>query len=178
MTTSPSLSQRTGTRIVVALMLAGSLAGCGAADAGLQRGAARQLQEHVLSVSKAAAANDHAAALTGLDALEAEVAAGVGRGSISEDRRRRIMTNAAAVRADLTAIINAAAETAKAAKAAEVAAAAAAAKAAAAKAAKVKADAEAAAKAAQQNAAPIIVAPAPAPEPGPGKGNKGKGRNG
>jgi hypothetical protein len=170
--------------MVIALVLAGALTGCGPDDTGLQRDTAHQFQEHVLGVSKAAAANDHAAALTGLDALEAEVASAADSGHISEDRRRRIMTNAAAVRADLTTVINAAAEAAKAAEeasAAEEAAAAeeasAAEEAAAAEAAKAQADAEAAAKAAQENTAPVNLAPAPAPAPDHGKGNAGKGKN-
>lgn len=172
MTMFPSLSQRTGACMVIALVLAGALTGCGPDDTGLQRDTAHQFQEHVLGVSKAAAANDHAAALTGLDALEAEVASAADSGHISEDRRRRIMTNAAAVRADLTTVINAAAEDAKAAEEASAAE-----EAAAAEAAKAQADAEAAAKAAQENTAPVNLAPAPAPAPDHGKGNAGKGKN-
>ena len=177
MTFARSRSQRTGNRsacLAVALVLAGSLAACGPADTGLQRDTAHQLQELVLGVSKAAAAADHAAALKGLDNLEADVASAAGSGHISEERRRNIMTSAAAVRADLAAAIDAAAEAAKAAKAEAAAAAQAAA------ADKVKADAEAAAKAAQENAAPVLVAPVPAPAPAPApeqaRGNEGKGK--
>lgn len=164
-------NQRPGTRrtaIAVALVLAASLAGCGPADTGLQRDAAHQLQEHVLVVSKAAAGSDHAAALKGLAELEAEVMSASGNGQISEQRRRRIMTSVAAVRADITAAIEAAAVAAKAAAAAKTAAAE-----------KAKAESEAAAKAAQETTAPVIVVPPPAPvtAPGQGKGKQGKGQS-
>ncbi|MCU1516361.1 MAG: hypothetical protein JWQ75_1082, partial [Pseudarthrobacter sp.] len=79
----------TGARAAVvaaALVLAGAFTGCAPADTGLQRGAATQLQERVLGVSQAAAANDHAAALAGLDSLEADVATAVRFGQVSEDR--------------------------------------------------------------------------------------------
>ncbi|MET1089269.1 MAG: hypothetical protein ABWY04_19470 [Arthrobacter sp.] len=199
MTALPDSSRPMGARAAVmaaALMLAGSFTGCAPADTGLQRGAAVQLQERVLGVSQAAAANDHAAALAGLVSLEADVATAVRFGQVSEDRRRTIVTSIAAVRADLTAAVEAAAAAAKAAEeAAAAAAAAAAAKAAeeaaaaaaAAEAEKAKADAEAAAAAAQVNVAPVVVpapapvqAPAPArgstPDQGKGKEDKGKGK--
>jgi hypothetical protein len=165
-------------QVATALALAVSLAGCGPAETGLQRDAARQLQERVQGVSQAAAAKDHAGALLALDRLEADLASASGDGRVSEERRRRIMTIVIAVRADLRAAIEAA-ETAAAAKtAAETAAAAAAA------AEKAKADAEAAGKAAQEAAAP---APLPEPVPaqeqakgsdGKGSAGKGKGKNG
>lgn len=153
-------------RLAAALMLAASLASCAPAETGLQRDAARQLQERVLSVSQAAAANDPAAALQALDALEAELSTAAGEGKVSEERRRTIMTVVTAVRADLTSALEAAA----AAKAAEEAAAA-----------EARAEAEATAKASQEAAAPVPPAPArdPAPEPAPGgndKGNEGKGK--
>lgn len=168
-----------------ALVLAVSLTACGFNDSGLQRDAASQLQQYVLTVTQAAAANDHAAALQALDVLEADLASAAGNGKVSEDRRRTITTSIAAVRADLTAAVEAA--KAAAAKAAEEAAAAAAAASAAAEAEAEKARAEAAAStdAAQDSAAPV---PAPVPAPGPaqqqeqdqGKGSEGKakGKNG
>ncbi len=105
MTLTRSRSRRTGARgacLAAALVLVASLAACGPADTGLQRDTAHQLQEQVLGVTKAAAANDHAAALTVLNKLEADVAAAAGSGHISEERRRRITTSIAAVKADLT----------------------------------------------------------------------------
>jgi septal ring-binding cell division protein DamX len=143
--------------IAAALLLAAALAGCGPANTGLQQGAARQLQERVLGVSQAAAGSDHAAALKGLESLEADLGAAATNGQVSEDRRRSILAAVAAVRADLEA----AAATAEAAKAAEEAAAA------------EKAKADAAAQAAQQETA----APAPAPAETPrGSAGKGKGK--
>lgn len=164
--------------LAAALVLAASLAGCGPAEAGLQRDTARQLQERVLSVSQAAAVNDHAAALKELDSLDADVAAAAGRGQMSEDRRRTIMTNIAAVRADLHAAVEAAIAEAKAAEEASAAAAAAEAQAEAERA--RAAEAEAAAKAAQQATEQVVPAPIPEPAPAPGpaggKGNEGKGK--
>ena len=138
-----------GLAAAAALLLAGSLAACGPANTGLQHDAARQLQERVLGVSQAAAANDPASGLAALDGLEADLAAAVGNGQVSEDRRRSIMTAAAAVRADL-----AAAKSAADAAAAEAAA----------------AQQKAAAEAAQTTPAPA------APAPADGKGNDGKGK--
>ena len=138
-----------GVAAAAALLLAGSLAACGPADTGLQHDAARQLQQRVLGVSEAAAANDPAGGLAALDGLEADLAAAVGNGQVSEDRRRSIMTAAAAVRADL-----AAAKSAADAAAAEAAA----------------AQQKAAAEAAQTTPAPA------APAPADGKGNDGKGK--
>ena len=119
MTRFQSTGRRTGSRGVgfaAALVLAASLAGCGPADTGLPRDTARQLQELVLGVSQAAAANDHSAALRTLDSLEADVTTAAGSGRVSEERRRSIMTSITAVRADLTAAIDAAAAAAKAAE--------------------------------------------------------------
>ena len=144
------LPRARGLAAAAALLLAGSLAACGPANTGLQHDAARQLQERVLGVSQAAAANDPASGLAALDGLEADLAAAVGNGQVSEDRRRSIMTAAAAVRADL-----AAAKSAADAAAAEAAA-------------------------AQQQAAAAEAAqttPAPAdPAPAEGKGNEGRGK--
>lgn len=159
----------------VGVLLAVSLTGCVPAETGLQRDAARQLQQRVLGVSQAAAADDHAAALQSLDGLEADLATASSNGQVSEDRRRSIMATITAVRADLTAAIEA---TAAAAKAAEEAAAAAAA----AEAEKARADAEAEMTAAQEVTAPVVQAPAPVQEPGSGQGKdnegKAKGKNG
>jgi hypothetical protein len=171
--------------LAAAVMLAASLAGCGPAETGLQRDTARQLQERVLSVSQAAAANDHAAALKELDSLEADVTAAASSGQVSEDRRRTITTNIAAVRADLQAAVETAVAEAKAAEEAAAAAAAAEAQAQAeAERARAAAEAEAAAKAAQEAGQQVVPAPvpepAPAPAPGPAEGKgegKGKGKN-
>lgn len=169
-------------RVAAALALAVSLAGCGPAETGLQRDAARQLQERVLGVSQAAAANDHPTALQKLDSLEAELTSASSKGRVSEERRQRIMTIIAAVRADLAAAIEAAETAAAAKKAAEATAVAE----------QAKADAEAEGKAAQENASTVV--PAPVPEQAPaqeqgksaedkgsgekGNGGKGRGKNG
>lgn len=146
-----------------ALLVAGSLAACGPRDSGLEQETARQLQERVLAVSQAAAGNDPAAALSALDSLEADLAAEMGSGSVSEDRRLSITTAAAAVRADLN---EAGAATAAAeARAAEEAAAA-----------QRQADADAAAEAAKSFPAPV--APAPAEDKGNDNKGKGKGKDG
>jgi hypothetical protein len=158
-----------------ALLVAGSLAACGPADSGLKRDTAAQLQQHVLTVSQAAAGNDPTEALNALAALEADLAAATSNGAVSDARRRSIVTAVAAVRADLN-------EAAAAAKAAEDAAAAA----------KVAEDAAAvqrqaeAAAAAATSVAPAAVAPAPAPAPeqapapaqNNGKAGKAKGKDG
>ena len=146
-----------GLTAAAAVLLAGFLAGCGPAGTGLQRDAARQLQEQVLSVSQAAANNDPAGGLAALDTLEADLASAVGNEQVSEERQRSITTAAAAVRADLTAAKAVADATA--ARAAEDAAAAQK---------QAEADAAAAAK----------VAPAPAsPSSDEGRGNKGKDKD-
>jgi hypothetical protein len=148
-----------GLTAAAALMLAGSMAACGPAETGLQRDTARRLQERVLGVSQAAAANDPSGGLAALDSLEADLSSAAGTGQVSEERRRSIMTAAAAVRANLTAAKDLA--DAAAAKAAEDAAAA-----------QKQAEADAAAAEAAK------VAPVPAtPAPTDGKGNKGKGKD-
>ena len=156
-----------------ALVLAGSLGACGPADTGLERGAAGQLQQRVLSVTQAAAANDPAAALQALDSLEGDVASATSNGQVSEDRRRTIMTSIAAVRADLAAAVQAA-EAAAAAAAQEAEAAAAAAAEA------EKATAEESSEAAQGGTAtvPAPVQEGPAQEQGKGSDGKGKGKKG
>lgn len=153
-------------------MLAASMAGCAPADTGLQPDTARHFQELVLGVSQAAAANDHPAALTALESLEADVASAAGSGQVSEERRRAIMTSITAVRTDLTTAIQAAAEAAAKAREQEAAAAAAA------EAEKARAEAEAAAKAAQEQVSVVPPpAPVPAPAPEPARGSEGKGKN-
>ncbi|MFB8371069.1 hypothetical protein ACFC25_17110 [Pseudarthrobacter sp. NPDC055928] len=167
--------RRAGTRgagFAAALMLAASMAGCAPADTGLQPDTARHFQELVLGVSQAAAANDHPAALTALESLEADVASAAGSGQVSEERRRAIMTSITAVRTDLTTAIQAAAEAAAKAREQEAAAAAAA------EAEKASAEAEAAAKAAQEQVSVVPPpAPVPAPAPEPARGSEGKGKN-
>lgn len=143
-----------------ALMLAATMAGCAAPDAGLQRETARQLQERVLSVGQAAAGKDNAAALQALERLESDLSAASASGRVSEDRRRTIMTAVAAVRADLTA-----AEAQARAAAADAAA-------------QAKADADAAEKAARETSVPVVPAPAPAEDNAKGNAGKGKGKDG
>jgi hypothetical protein len=143
-----------GLTAAAALLLAGSLAACGPAETGLQRDTARQLQERVLGVSQAAAANDLSGGLAALDSLEADLASAMGTGQVSEERRLGIMTAAAAVRTDLTAAKDLA--DAAATKAAE--------------------DAAAAQKQAEADAAAAQAAKV-APAPTDGKGNKGKGKD-
>jgi hypothetical protein len=147
-----------------ALLLAGALAACGPADSGLKQDTAAQLQQRVLKVSQAAAGNDPTGALDELTALEADLAAATGDGSVSDDRRRSIVTAVAAVRADLNDVL--AAEAAAARTAEEAAAA------------QRQAEADAAAANAANNAAPAPVAPAPAPAQNNGKPGKGKGKDG
>jgi hypothetical protein len=143
------------------LLAAGMLSGCGTADTGLHREAARQLQARVLEVTQASSQNNPAAALKALEGLEAELEAAQAEGRISEERRRSITTIATAVRADLDEAI-AAAGKAAADKAAEE---------------------ERIAKetAAAQATAPAVETPAPAPAPAPEvsagkKDNEGKGK--
>lgn len=147
-----------GLTAATAVLLAVSLAACGPAETGLQRDSARQLQERVLRVSQAAAANDLSGGLAALESLEADLASAVGSGKVTEERRRSITTAAAAVRADLTAAKSEA--DAAAAKAAEDAAA-------------TQKQAEADAAAAE--AAKVATAPASSSSD-EGKGNKGKGK--
>ena len=139
-----------------ALIAALLLGGCAAAETGLQRDAARQLQARVLEVTQASSQNDPTAALKALEGLEAELANAQAKGDISDERRRSITTIATAVRADLTEAI--------------------------AKAEQARARAEEAARqAAEQAASP---APSPAQDtpaaatPGPPAGTQPSGQNG
>ncbi|MFX1818339.1 hypothetical protein PV768_00960 [Pseudarthrobacter sp. CC4] len=136
------------------LLAAGLLSGCGTADTGLQRSAARQLQARVLEVTQASSQDNPAAALKALEGLEAELEAAQTGGRISEERRRSITTIAAAVRADLNDAVAAAAAD----KAAEQAA----------------KETQAA-----ETRAPAVETPAPAPVPETSTGkkdNEGKGK--
>ena len=142
------------------LLAAGLLTGCGTADTGLHREAARQLQARVLEVTQASSQNNPAAALKALEGLEAELDAAQSERRISEERRRSITTIATAVRADLTEAI--AAEKAAADKAAEE-------------------ERIAKESAAAQATAPAAGTPAPAPAPAPEgsnskRDNAGKGK--
>lgn len=153
----------------VGIVFAVALTGCGPAGNGLQPDAGRQLQQRVLDVSQAAAADDHAGALQTLDGLATELAAAAGSGQVSAERRRTITTAITAVRADLTAALDAA-------QAAATAAAETAAAAAAVEDARAKADAEVAATAAQESSALVVPAPLPAQESGSGQGKAGAGK--
>ncbi|HET7782839.1 hypothetical protein [Pseudarthrobacter sp. GA104] len=138
------------------LLAAGLLSGCGTADTGLQRSAARQLQARVLEVTQASSQDNPAAALKALEGLEAELEAAQTGGRISEERRRSITTIAAAVRADLNDAVAAAAADKAAAE-------------------------EQAAKETQaaETRAPAVETPAPAPVPETSTGkkdNEGKGK--
>ena len=147
------------------VLLANTLAGCAPAPE-LDHDAARQLQSTVLAVTEAAAANDPAAALKGLDELVLKLDEAAARGEVSFKRHQSIRKSVDTVRADLNAR-QAEAEAARVAAEQEAAAQAAAAAAAAA------AQAEAAAAAAAAQAPPPAVAPAPPANNGKGKG-KGK----
>ena len=142
------------------LLAAGLLTGCGTADTGLRREAARQLQARVLEVTQASSQNNPVAALKALEGLEAELEAAQAEGRISEERRRSITTIATAVRADLNEAI--AAQKAAADKAAEE-------------------ERIAKESAAAQASAPAVETPAPAPAPAPEgsnskRDNAGKGK--
>lgn len=89
---------------VSALILAGLLTGCALAETGLQAEAARQLRAKVLDVSRAAAAEDTGAALKALDTLTDDLEANAAKGELTDERKRRISTVIAAVKADLTTV--------------------------------------------------------------------------
>jgi hypothetical protein len=144
--------------LVGAVLLTATLAGCAPAPE-LDRGAARQLQNQVLAVTEAAAANDPAASLKHLDELVLKLDDAAARGEVSFKRHQSIRKSVDSVRLDLTALQ---AEVARVAAEQEAAAQAAAAAAA-------KAEADAAAAAAAQ-APPPAVAPAPPANKGKGKG--------
>jgi hypothetical protein len=145
-----ALPARASAAFAIGLLSIGLVA-CGGTAPELETGAAGQLQQRVLAVTKAAAGNDPAKALKSLDQLSSELDAAAAAGQVSFKRHQSITAAIASVRTGLTA-----------AHAAKKSAAAAAAKASAAK---------AAAEAAQQSpppvTAPVAVAPAPAPAPVP-----------
>lgn len=142
--------------LVGAVLLTATLAGCAPAPE-LDRGAARQLQNQVLAVTEAAAANDPAASLKHLDELVLKLDDAAARGEVSFKRHQSIRKSVDSVRLDLTALQ---AEAARVAAEQEAAAQAAAA----------KAEADAAAAAAAAQAPPPAVAPAPPANKGKGKG--------
>jgi len=165
--------------LLVAAVLAATLAGCSAPPAELERDAAQQLQSKVLAVTEAAAASDTAGSLKLLDELVVGLDGAAARGEVSFKRHQSIRASIEAVRADLTAQQAAAAQAA--AEAARVAAEhEAAAQAAAQTAAQTAAEAAAAQAAAQAAATavppPAVVVPAPAPQ-NPAKGGKAKGKD-
>ncbi len=157
---------------IVSMVLAAALAGCAPEAVGIQSETATAFQQRVLMVSEAVASEDTAGALSEVDALEADLAYAAQNAQISDDRRRRIATALAAVRADLRQAVEAA--QARAALDAEAAAAATAL--AAAETAKAEEVAAESATVVQQPA-PIL----PAPDPQPAKRSnpgKAKGKNG
>lgn len=95
-------SRRGVVPFIAAVTLAALLSGCGPAETDLQQAVARQLQSRVMRVSEAAAAGDRDAALKALDFLAVDLETSAGKGEVSADRKRRISTVIAAVRADLT----------------------------------------------------------------------------
>lgn len=95
-------SRRGVVPFIAALTLSALLSGCGPAETDLQQAIARQLQSRVMRVSEAAAAGDRDAALKALDVLAVDLETSAGKGEVSADRKRRISTVIAAVRADLT----------------------------------------------------------------------------
>jgi hypothetical protein len=95
-------SRRGVVPFIAARTLSALLSGCGPAETDLQQAIARQLQSRVMRVSEAAAAGDRDAALKALDVLAVDLETSAGKGEVSADRKRRISTVIAAVRADLT----------------------------------------------------------------------------
>ena len=142
--------------LLMALLVAGSLAGCAGPAPELDGAAATQLQSQVRAVTEAAAAEDSPGALKLLDDLMTKLDAAAADGKVSFKRHQSIKASVDAVRADLNAKVaqQQAAEAAKAAAAAQAAQ-------------------EAAAKAAADQAAQ-----APAPAPADNGRAKGKGKGG
>ncbi|MBT2520359.1 mucin-associated surface protein [Arthrobacter sp. ISL-28] len=134
--------------VLAAGMLALGATGCGGTASELESDAAAQLQQRVLAVTKAAAANNPATALKSLSQLSSDLDAAAAAGHVSFKRHRSITVAIDSVKADLAAAQAAG-----------------------------KAAAEAAAKArAADERAPAIVVPAPAPAPASGvRGNPEKG---
>lgn len=135
--------------VLAAGMLALGLAGCGGTAPELEPDAAAQLQQRVLAVTKAAAANSPATALKSLGQLSSDLDSAAAAGHVSFKRHQSITVAIDSVKADL-----AAAQAAR------------------------KASAEAAAKAKAAERVPAIVAPAPAPSPASGDGVRGNPEKG
>lgn len=93
-------------RPVRALAFAAALAvaGC-AAPQDLDNATGAALQEQAAAVRSALAGGDHAAALTTLDTLAADVERAAAEGKISEERKTRILQAIARVRGDALAAI-------------------------------------------------------------------------
>ncbi|GAB3605643.1 hypothetical protein GCM10027413_10520 [Conyzicola nivalis] len=94
------MNRRLTSALVVVLLGAGALAGCaGAPD--LADDAATGLQTSVQTVANHAAANELAAAVTELDALQAKLDTAVADGDISDERAKAVQAKIDLVRADL-----------------------------------------------------------------------------
>lgn len=91
----------------VALALVAGLAGC-TGEPEIAERQADAYRAQVVAIAEASAAGDYAGAVAALDALQAEVDAGVTDGTIADDREQRIAEAIALVRADLEAAIAAA----------------------------------------------------------------------
>jgi ribosomal protein S20 len=114
------VNPRLTSALVVVLLGAGALAGC-AATPELNADAAKGLQTSVQTVASHAAAGDSAAAVTALDALQAQLDEAVANDEISDDRATAVQAKIDLVRADLVQRI-ADAEAAAAAEAQRIAA--------------------------------------------------------
>ena len=91
-------------RALVALLVVGLLTGCSGAAPDLTDAAAARLQQDVLEVTRAAAADDLPAARTALDALTAQVTSDRGAGTLSAARQAQIEAAIAGVLAEVTAL--------------------------------------------------------------------------
>lgn len=89
---------------ILVLAAALAVAGC-AAPLDLDSGTGAALQEQVAAVRSALAGGNHAAALTTLDRLAADVERAAAEGKISPDRKTRILQAIARVRDDAVAAI-------------------------------------------------------------------------
>jgi hypothetical protein len=104
----------------LALALSLTLAGCAPAPE-LTTSAAERLQEQVLAVTTAASEGRLPAAVTALDAAEADLDRAFDRNEVSPDRYRQILDALRLVRADVDAAIEKAEADAEAAREAELA---------------------------------------------------------
>ncbi|MBF4570453.1 hypothetical protein ITJ57_16930 [Plantibacter sp. VKM Ac-2880] len=87
------------------LLVVALLGGCASPDAGLEADTGRELQQGVVLVADAAAAGDITGAIAALDALEARLAEAEADGSVSASRLTDIRAAIAAVRADLSPVV-------------------------------------------------------------------------